>query len=132
MKNIKNLIFCGLIALAAVITFAGCTTTRGSGNEEITLDPPKSDLYIGNATTPESAAGTTLASNLEWLRSKALDNTAYTIKLNASGSIGDIELRRGRLNNMNNVGITLTTAGQAEVIIALKSTGSPSRMTRQL
>jgi hypothetical protein len=124
MKNIKNLIFCGLIALAAVTTFAGCPTDDGAGTgDAIPLDPPKSNLYIGNAAAPENDAGTTLKSNLDWLGGHAEDNGVYTIKVNSSGSIGGIEVSTWGFFNKGNVSITLTTASQAEVIIALNANG---------
>ena len=123
MKNIKAIVLFGLIALAAVITLAGCPTTGGPGPEAITPDPPKSNLYIGDAPTPESAAGTTLDSNLDWLGKYAEDGGVYTIKVNASGSIGDIDVSNWGFANKSNVSITLTTAGQADMIIALNANG---------
>ncbi|GHV16386.1 hypothetical protein FACS189493_2150 [Spirochaetia bacterium] len=122
MKKSALILLTAVVAVSTLI-LAACPPPIGpGGGDEIPLDPPKSALYIGAAATPESAAGTTLDSNLEWLRTNALDNTAYTIKLNASGSIDNIELN-SYSHGKDNVSITLTTVGQAEVIIALKANG---------
>ncbi|GHU58114.1 hypothetical protein FACS189444_1300 [Spirochaetia bacterium] len=94
-------------------------------NEEIPLDPPKSNLYTGTGTTVTlvSDAGTTLTENLDWLDEYAATPGVYTIKVSASGSMDEIELKSDRLGDLSSVDITLTTAGTAEMIIALKSNG---------
>ncbi|GHT97182.1 hypothetical protein FACS1894142_1170 [Spirochaetia bacterium] len=110
---------------ANVLFTAQWKTSGGEdgGDEVIPLDPPKSNLYIGTATTPVSAAGTTLTENLDWLDKYAATPGVYTIKVSASGSMDEIELKSDRLGDLSSVNITITTAGTAEVIIALKSNG---------
>jgi hypothetical protein len=136
MKNCK--VFLGMSAKVTVVAvlalgmaLIGCDLGNGNGNgngnggtgDEITSDPPKSNLYsvAGAVETLENAG--TLASNLDWLEDNAVNNGIYIIKLSASGSIGDIQLAEYRLHNSSDVSITLTTVGTAEVIVALNADG---------
>jgi hypothetical protein len=93
---------------------------RGSATVTITQKPEAASLYIGASTSPEAAAGTTLASALTWLQTHAASNTAYTIML-ASGA--RLEATTLNVNNAAQVSITLR-GKDAERTIQLADKGS--------
>ncbi|MDR2103836.1 MAG: hypothetical protein LBP42_07025, partial [Treponema sp.] len=108
MKSIKNLFFIGLIALVAVITFAGCDNP--TGDEE---DNPYTEVPIPDANDD------TLASALAWISGNAVDWGAYTITLKA----GETSAPRRLSYEGKQVSITLKgDAGDREV--RLSSNGS--------
>ncbi|GHV80525.1 hypothetical protein AGMMS49944_23160 [Spirochaetia bacterium] len=121
----KRTVLTGIISLLLVfgMVLVACDTgTNGGGGDEIPLGSPKSQLYsVSGVTETLENAGATLEDNLNWLDDYAVANGDYIIKVSASGSMDDIELMSWSL--ANNVDITLTTVGAAEVIIGLKSNG---------
>jgi hypothetical protein len=86
-------------------------------------------LYVGAAASPETMAGTTLASALAWLQTNATSNMAYTVLLGDDETLPPWTL--GGYDSGTNVvfkgltGITLTLRGEnAERVIQLSGPGS--------
>jgi hypothetical protein len=121
----------GVLTVAATET-AGTTLTVTARS---TADPSKygtatvtvvagPGLYIGAATTPESAAGTTLETALAWLGSNAESDAGYTIRLGADENRAPTILNSENLNGKTNVSITLTTVDAAPRTVQLTGPGS--------
>ena len=80
----KKRFFIGLIALAAVITFAGCATSGGTNSGGLAA-PGADDHRFTEKTIP--AGSQTLAAALEWIRANAVQWGAYTITVKADETI---------------------------------------------
>jgi hypothetical protein len=108
----------------AVVAFnTACTTVGGSYTPSADIG-----LYVGSATSPESAAGTTLASALDWLQTNATSDTAYAVLLGDDETLPPWTLGgyySGATTVFNGLtGVTLTLKGEAERIIQLGTQGS--------
>jgi hypothetical protein len=106
-----------------ITTAAGVITHKGtSANITVTLSDGVG-LYIDANTSPEAAAGRTLASAFVWLGTNAASNRAYTIVLGANENSGAITLTKAALHNADQVSITLR-GKDAERTIQLTGQGS--------
>ncbi|MFP3089117.1 hypothetical protein LQZ21_02180 [Treponema sp. TIM-1] len=79
MKSIKTIVSCGLIALAVVITFAGCAST-GGGAAVVTATGEDGQF---TAIAIPGAYNDTLAAALDWIGANAKEGGAYTITVKA-------------------------------------------------
>jgi hypothetical protein len=100
MQRIKAIVLFGLIALTAVITFAGCDNPAGGED-----DTP------GNSWTeiPVPTDKKTLTDALDWIRDNAVDWGAYTVTVTSGVTISEQSLSY----NGKRVRITLKGNGAA-------------------
>ncbi|AEF82539.1 Ig-like domain-containing protein [Leadbettera azotonutricia] len=122
----------GLLTVAAgqstgtlTVTATSTVNTTKSGSAVVTVTLPvvtNAELYIGEATTAVADIST-LTEALTYIKSNAVNDTVYTIKLTADAVLAPTTLNAAAVNNKTEVIIKLEGSG-AERKISLSGNGA--------